>query len=306
MKLIVVLFILILSNNCLFGQMLDNSSGDTFGKKPFFNTSFIKKNQIKEIKGYFSSKASMSGIEPSDDIYVYQFNRKGQLAKEYKTAYGDTIVNQYTYDKVGNLIQMRTSDKYGFHSHLYKYDSLNRIIEKEYRRDLNKSGDRINFQLDRSFHISGETYSYENTPIGLKKYYYNNSGKVYQTEFFYRDEDGYLLKYDSKLKTGSGRSKTTFKYGDKGLISEKVNETFLTKKTVTKTVFEYDEYQNVLAQHYYRNDIYITEFQIIYSEQTGLLSVILTRDVKTNFITILKLTDYTFYDEHVKGEIEIK
>jgi hypothetical protein len=292
-----IFLILFSAKTVLFGQMLDNSRGDTFGEKPFFSTSFIQKNKIKEIKGYFSTKASETGILPSDDIYLYKFNKKGELIKEYKTYYGDTIVSQYKYDKTGNLIQIRKSDKYGFHSHHYKYDSLSRIIEKEYRRDLNKSGNCINFKLDKSFHISGETYSYEQTTIGLKKYYYNNSGKVYQTEFYYKDKDNYLLKYDSRLKTGSGRSKTEFKYGNKGLISEKNTETILTKKNTTKIIFEYDDNQNVLAQHYYRNDIYITEFQIIYNQETMLLSVILTRDVKSNFITILKLTDYTFFNE---------
>ena len=285
--------------------MLDNTKGETFGEKPFFNTSFIQKNKIKEIKGYFSTKASNTGILPNDDIYFYKFNRKGELTKEYKTYYGDTIVSQYSYDTRGNLTQIRKSDKYGFHSHHFKYDSLNRIIAKEYRRDLNKSGDRINFDLDKSYHISGESYSYEDTPVGLKKYYYNSTGKVYQTEFYYRNEVGYLLKFNSKLKTGSGRSKTIFSYGDKGLISENNIETFLTKKTSTKITFEYDENQNVLAQHYYRNDNYITEFQIIYDQETMLLDVILTRDVKSEFITILKLTDYTFFDE-IQDEIIIK
>jgi len=289
-----VFLMVICSQVFVFGQMLDNSKGETFGEKPFFNTSFIQANKIKQIKGYYSTKAHSTGILPTDDIYVYEFNRLGQLTKEYKTKYKDTIVSQYNYDQNGNLILIRKSDKYGFHSFYYKYDSLNRIIAKEYRRDLNKSGDRIHFQLDKSYRISGETYSYENTPIGLKKYYYNSTGKIYQTEFFYEDEDGYLLKQDSQLKTGSGRSKTIYKYGDKGLLSEKLIETYLTKKTTTKIAFEYDENQNILAQYYYRNGEYVTEFQIIYDSKTMLLSVILTRDVKTHFITILKLTDYHF------------
>ena len=296
MKLGVIILGLIFSGN-VYAQMLDNSSGETFGDKPFFNVSFIKSNKIKEIKGYYSSKAELQGIVKSDDIYVYQFNEKGELTKEFRTQFGDTLVNQYAYDFKGNLIQVRKSDKYGFHSHHYTYDSLNRITSKEYRRDLNKSGDRIKFQLDKSYRISGETYSYENTSIGLKKYYYNNAGKVYKTEFFYTDEDGYLLKNESNLKTGSGKSKTIYKYGDKGLISEKIIETVLMRKTTTKTTFEYDENQNVLAQHYYRNGEYITEFQIIYSSSTMLLNVILTKDVKTNHITILKLTDYSFYGD---------
>jgi hypothetical protein len=279
--------------------MLDNSSGETFGDKPFFNTSVIKSNKIKEIKGYYSSKAELQGIVKSNNIYVYQFNQNGELTKEFRTQFGDTLVSQYGYDLNGNLIQIRKSDKYGFHSYHFGYDSLNRITSKEYRRDLNKSGDRINFQLDKSYHISGETYSYENTSIGLKKYYFNSTGKVYKTEFFYEDEDGYLLKNESNLKTGSGKSKTIYKYGDKGLISEKTVETYLMRKTTTKTTFEYDENQNVLAQHYYRNGEYITEFQIIYNSSTMLLSVILTKDVKTNHITILKLTDYTFYSDSI-------
>jgi len=300
-------FLIVLSSQlCVFGQMLDNSKGETFGYKPYFNTSFIKINKIKQIKGYYSTKAKSTGIKPTDDIYVYEFNRKGELIKEYKTQHKDTIVSQYTYDGNGNLILIRKSDKYGFHSFYYQYDSLNRIVAKEYRRDLNKSGDRIHFQLDKSYRISGETYSYENTTIGLKKYYYNSTGKVYQTEFFYEDADGYLLKQDSQLKTGSGRSKTVYRYGDKGLLSEKLIETYLTKKTTTKITFEYDENQNILAQHYYRNGEYITEFQIIYDSKTMLLSVILTRDVKTHFITILKLTDYSFFDENPTAEIEVK
>jgi YD repeat-containing protein len=291
--LVLIIFLGVLSKSN--AQMLDNSKGETFSDRPFFNTQFIKQNKIKKIKGYYSTKTDRGAITPNDDIYVYLFNLKGELIKEYKTHNLDTTVTLYAYDESGNLTSIRRSDNYGFHSYKYTYNDSNRIISKSYLRDVNKANNKIDFELERSYQISTETNNKENTPIGLKKFFYNSQGLLYKTEFFYRDADGYLLKQESSLKTGSGRAKTTYSYGDFGLMSEKATETFLGSKTTAKIKFEYDENQNVLAQHYYRNSKYITEYQIIYNQKTMLLKAILTRDVGTDFITIIKLTDYEFY-----------
>ena len=296
MKLYRVIFLLFVTNFS-FSQMLDNSKGETFSKTPFFNTAFIKLNKVERITGYYSSKAELESITKSNNIYVYQFNQNGELIKEFKTKDNDTIVSQYDYDKDGNLSQIRKSDKYGFHAYHLKYDSLHRLISQEYRRDINKSTNKTNFELEKSYYISSEFYRYENTSIGLKKLYYNSKNKIFKTEFFYRDQDGYLLKQDHQLKTGSGRGITTYKYGNKGLLTSKFTETHIIGKTTTKMVFEYDEFENILAQHHYRNGTYLTEYQIIYNDKTLLLSAILTRDVTLNFITILKFTDYSFFGD---------
>ena len=305
MKLYLVSFLLTVTP---FGitQMLDNSKGETFSNTPFFNTGFIKKNKVESITGYYSTKAELASIKKSKNIYVYQFNQKGELIKEFKTKNSDTIVSQYNYDTNGNLSQVRRSDKYGFHSYNYTYDSIHRMISQEYCRDINKTKNRIEFELDKSFYISSESYTYETTPVGLKKTYYNSKGRLFKTEFSYRNQYGYLLKQDYQLKTGSGRGLTTYNYGDKGLITEKLTETYIIGKTTTKMVFEYDEFENVLAQHYHRNGVYLTEYQIIYDDKTMLLSVILTRDVTLNFITILKFTNYTFFGDNSSEEIKIK
>jgi len=305
MKLYLVPFLILHTSFC-FSQMLDNSMGETFSNTPFFNTDFIKKNKVERITGYYSTKAELATIKKSNNIYVYQFNQKGELITEFKTKNKDTIVSQYRYDDNGNLSEIRKSDKYGFHSYHYTYDSIHRMISQEYRRDINKTSDIINFELDKSYYISSEFYSYTTTPIGLKKVYLNSKNKIFKTEFIYKDEDGYLLKKDHQLKTGSGRGSTTYKYGDKGLITEKFTETHIIGKTTTKMVFEYDEFENVLAQHYHRNGVYLTEYQIIYDEKTLLLSAILTRDVNLNFITILKFSDYTFFGDSSNDEIKIK
>jgi len=305
MKLYLTSFLLLFTS-LTFSQMLDNSKGETFSNTPFFNTHFIKKNKVESITGYYSTKAEFGSIKQSTHSYVYQFNQKGELIKEFKTKNNDTIVSQYSYDTNGNLNKIRTSDKYGFHSYHYTFDSINRITSQEYRRDVNKTKNRIHFELGKSYSISKEYYTYETTSIGLKKLYYNSKNRFYKTEFFYRDKDGYLLKQDHQLKTSSGRGLTTYKYGDKGLIIEKFTETHIIGKTTTKMSFEYDKFENVLAQHYFRNGIYLTEYQIIYDEKTMLLSAILTRDIKLKLITILQFKDYTFYGDSSSQEIKIK
>jgi len=286
--------------------MLDNSKGQTFSNTPFFNADFIKKNKIERITGYYSTKAESATIKKTNNIYVYQFNQKGELITEFKTKNKDTLVSQYHYDDNGNLSEIRKSDKYGFHSYHYTYDSIHRMLSQEYRRDINKTSDIINFELDKSYYISSEFYNYTTTPIGLKKTYLKSKHKIFKTEFIYKDEDGYLLKKEHQLKTGSGRGLTTYQYGDKGLITEKFTEAHIIGKTTTKMVFEYDEFENVLAQHHYRNGSYLTEYQIIYNENTLLLSAILTRDVHLNFITILKFSDYAFFGDSSNEEIKVK
>lgn len=276
-------------------QMMTNPSGELVMDHPYFNPDFIKRNKVKSISGYFSNKKELDIIRPTTDIYGYEFNSIGQLTQMYKTQFNDTIVTLYDYNPNGLVTHIRKSDKNGFYSYVYEYDSLNRIISKEYRRDLNKTGNRLNFELDKSYSISKETYTYEQTTIGLKKQYYNSRDKLYQTEFILTDSNGYLIQTESHLVTGSGHSKVNYIYGDKGLLIQKTSDTYLTKRTTTELLFEYDENENLLAQHYYRDGEYITEFQILYNHETMLLKAILSRDVATNYIQILKFTDIQFY-----------
>ena len=277
-------------------QMLDYSNGELFSEDPKFNAKFIKQNRIKSIKGYYSTKADYDRIRPTNNVYVYEFNNQGLLVKDYKIIRRDTIVRGYKYDLKHNIIELLQSDQYGMHAYHFYYDSLNRIIKKEYRRNENKTGNRIDFKIGKSYIISAQTYSYENAEVGLKKYYYNSLGKVYQTEFFYFDKNNYLYKQESRSLTGVGSAKTSYTYNSKGLLKEKVKETRLNKKNTSRLSIEYDNFDNIMAQHYYRNGAYKTEHQFVYNSSTLLLSALLSRDIETNVITILKFSNYTFFD----------
>ncbi|MFK8045653.1 MAG: hypothetical protein AB8B72_09165 [Crocinitomicaceae bacterium] len=295
MKFIVFLIFLVPFKEA-FGQMLDNSNAELFSEDPKFNTSFILKNKIKSIKGHYSTKADYDRIRPTNNIYYYQFNEKGELSKDYKTTKRDTVVRSYEYNSNGYISVKRQSDQFGFHSYHFKYDSLNRLIEKEYRRDENATGSKIDFKLNKSFSISTEVYVYESHDRQLKKSYFNSLGRLYKIAFYYTDENNYLYKDESKSINGNSRSQTTYTYNENGFIKEKTSEKELGRKITTRIKFEYDKQNNILAQHYYRNGVYKTEFQIVYNSSNLLMSALLARDIETNVITILKFSEYSFFN----------
>lgn len=296
MSKLYILFLSFLFISALNAQIVDYQNSELFEEYPQFNIGFIKSNQIKSIRGFYSTKNDFDKIRPNSNTYVYEFNINGQLLRDYKTAIKDTTVRSYVYDEFNNCVLIRKSDKFGFHSYHYEYDSLNRITLKEYRRDLNGTQNRLNFQLDRSFLITSQSYSYENTKEGYKKYYYNSSGKIYQTEYFFIDEHGYLTKQEARTITGAGSFKIEYDYNNKGLIKEKRTISKLIDTSTSRITFEYDEFDNLMAQYLYRNSKYITEYQIVYESSTMLLSALLARDVSTNTITILKFSDFKYFN----------
>ena len=295
LKLITYLFLL--SAFSAYSQILDNREGKTFGDVPFFNESFIKRNKLRTIKGNYSTKASLDYIKKSKDVYYYEFNAQGQLIQDYRTQYGDTIINTYQYDSLGRIELIRKSDNNGFQSYHYTYDKKNRITSQEFRRDVNKVGSKTNFVLDRTFIISTEKFRYTDLEgLNYKKFYLNHVDKVYKEEFFYYNKDGYLIKQEGRMKMGSGLNVTTYSYDELGRVKEKLAIKQLSSKSTTKWIYKYDEHSNVLSQHYYKNNKYLTEYQIVYAEETLLLDAIITRDDETNFVTILDFVDYTFFD----------
>ncbi|MDX1349101.1 MAG: hypothetical protein R3279_02575 [Putridiphycobacter sp.] len=294
MKLFIL--IAIVSVNFVLGaQILDNSSGELFSEDPKFNSDFIRNNKVKSIKGYYSTKADYDRIRPTNNVYVYEFNEKGLLVKDYKTHYKDTIVRGYEYNEKNQLIVMRQSDQFGFHSYHYVYDSLNRLISKEYRRDVNKNGSRVDFEIAQSLSVSTERFTYEQTDKHLKKNYFNSLGKLYKYAFFYTDSNGYLFREEMQAVNGNSREQTIYTYNNNGFLKEKTSEKVLGEKITTRIKFEYDQQNNILAQHYYRNGVYKTEFQIVYSSATMLLNALLARDIETNVITILKFSEYQYF-----------
>lgn len=279
--------------------MLDNEFGKAFSDEPFFNEKFIKRNKIKKITGRYSKKAINDKIRKDSNVYVYEFSPEGRLVKQYRTLKigktWDTIVQQYEYDTEGKITVHRKSDQYGFYATIYSYDTSGRVVEEEFRRDLNTGKNKLDFKLDKALSFNHETSSYYVAPLQEKRTFYNSYDRPFKNHFKYFDEDGYLLKEETILKMSRIRTEKAYTYNDKGFLGAIEITSTSKNNPSTKEEYFYDQLNNLEQIKYYKNGVYEMEKQLLYNRVSKLLKTVLIREVKSNLITILALDEYEFY-----------
>ena len=280
----------------LHAQMLINTDGILFGDHPAFNEQFILQHKIHSFRGYYSTKAELDIIRPSNESCYYEFNKAGQLIREYHTRFGDTLFSSFEYDYKSRLLKMRKADQYGYHWYSYHYDDKDRITEREYRLDRSKKGGRYSFDPDETCRQSKENYEYiDYDDRTYKKNYINGVGKIYREELVYLDETGRMDHSTSRTMTGAARTETKRLFDKKGHLTEVTSYVKLMEENTTVSKFEYDKEGNLLAEHVYKNEEYLTEKQLVYEVGTSILQAIVTRKAATNFMTIVKFGDYSFF-----------
>lgn len=274
-------------------QMLLNPKGDVLEDMPFFNPEFIKKHNIKSFRGGYATKFDHDIIRPNNDAFVYEFDRLGQLVRKFKIHMGDTLLSTYIYDYKGNVIIHRETNKFGYYEHRYRYSSDNRLMEMELRRDKKSHMNKLAFELDEKHTVAHEKYEY--IPLegnDYKRVCYNSADRVYKIEFFYFDSQGRLIKKESALHNGSGRSEINYFYDDQGHVEEVKTISKASRTHTNRKIFTYDEEGNVMSRMMYRNDKVISEEQLVYFEDSKLLKAILSRAEEGSMITILQFTNY--------------
>ena len=280
-------------------QLLNNKLGEAFTDRPFFNEEIVRGNNIKRIAGHFTMKKVGDILRETKLERVYDFDRKGRLIKSYETKHAkegfDTLITFFEYDDSNNLTIARSKDQYGFYATYYVYDSLNRVIREEKRRNLNKSSDNLEFELGEDYIVSYETSKYQNFDGQEKKTVYNSYGVPYRDEITYTNEDGQITERVDRLRRTSGTKQTLYKYNEHGLLDSLEIISKQAGNNHRLYTFQYDENKSLLSKQYFKNGIHQTEYQIIYNDQTMLINYILTREVATDYITILKLDEYSFY-----------
>lgn len=292
-----IIFIFILFCNILSSQILDNKYGTAFTDQPFFNKTFIKQNKVKKIKGEYTFKKAGDIMRKTEFKNIFEFNELGQLVETFETrsddGIKDTIQNMYEYSPKNQLTVFRKKDSGGYESIHYTRDSLGRILSEESHRDIID----VNGDVEKTFIINTESMKYDTFPLQLKKTVFNSYNLPYLEEISYFNKDGYLLEKEERLKMTSGTVKTMYEYNEKGYISAIRSDATLDGKFAEEWLFRYDDLGNLIEKHIYKNGVFTTDIQVIYNVDTKLLSSVLTRNVKTNFITILRFLNYEFYKD---------
>lgn len=288
------LFLLLISANSVRSQILDNQFGNAFTDVPFFNTSFIKKNKLKMLKGYFVYKKRNSTMEDTDFEFVYNFNTDGQLASTYETRKGDGTDNinwnKYSYNQEGKLVDHKSTDNDGYNGVGYQYDVDGLLVKESFYRDFDTSNLNAN-----PIEFNSESWKYYVDGNFTKRTRHNSYGLPYMDEFIYKNDLGYIVKREELLKMTSTRYIYDYKYNDKGLLSGIVKSQAGTPTPIEEFRFDYDELGNLIEKHLYKDGVFVTDFQIIYNSKTKLLSSIIIRDVATGFLIIIRFKSYEFF-----------
>jgi hypothetical protein len=293
------LFSLCFLSLSLNAQLLDNSTGNAFTDIPFFNTKFVKASKIKEIKGEYVFKKQGDVMRKTDFVYEFLFDTLGNLVRHYKTAKGeiltDSSVTFYTYGNLG-LNSWSQSQKKGFLRTIYTRDSLGRVIKEEVYRDIDTTHSLLDPEIARSLLWNTETMSYEEYLGQFRKKVYNSYGNQYLEFTSYFDSLGYLSRTEEVFTITQNRITNYYSYSDKGFIAGIKSIKNTDSIPLEEILFTYDQFGNLESKKVYKKGVFTTEYSIIYSQITGLLSSVLIREVSSNFISIIRFKEPVFWD----------
>lgn len=278
-------------------QIILNNNCQAFTDQPFFNPVFIKKNKIRSIRGKTSTKKEGDRIRETDIVQQYDFDDEGRVIKHMYVhhAFGyrtDTTTIIFTYDREGRLITKRQNDNLSFYSYNYTYDSLGNVIKETYCRDENCGPSKYQFKLGNQYEIIAESFSYAEEKNKKIKKYYNTFGKEYQQREYYFDEHGYLSN-EKMIYTLTGRQtmQVDYTYNEQGLCTARSE--FNVDGVKINTTYKYDKQGNLTDYDYMLDKVLVTHRELLY-DQYMLLSASVSKDIRTNLITIIKYT-YDFY-----------
>ncbi len=234
-------------------------------------------------------------MRETEYVYLYKFDRNGNLTSTIETCPDDgskdTVRNIYRYDENNLLIAHLKSDQDGFQSIYFKYDSLGRVISEEFKRETVDTS----HQVIESTTFNKETFVYQDFGLQTKRTRYNSYNLPYLDEFFNYNELGYLIERVERLKMTNDVYTISYEYNEKGLISAIRKKNNKHEEFTEEYTFEYDELGNLEQKHLYRKGEFTTDIQIIYNSKSKLISSVITRQVSTGFLMILRFRGFEYY-----------
>lgn len=288
----VILLLFCLSINQLFAQMINNESGQIFTETPFFNEKYIRSVKLKSITGTISSKKELGAIKSSGKKEAYIFNENGNLTVHYMSSKTknkpDTTFTFYEYNLKNENTIFRVSDSYGFYSYSKKYNDLGKLINKTYSREKNASKSKMNFKLEEKYVIFQESYLYENKDSIIEVTTLNSNGRPYQRQIYYYDSFNYLFKIHTRLLISNSTKYEKYTYNDRGFLKSIQYFNNENETPIKELRYDYDEWGNVTFMDEYKDNVRVIHKELLYDPSTLILKTILSQDLVSNLITIIK------------------
>lgn len=280
-------------------QMIDNKFGNAFTDQPFFNTSFIRNNHIKSLKGTFVYKKQGDMMRPTTFNHVYEFDTLGRLSLHYETRTDDgtkdSTKNIFYYDSLNRIYEHFIANQKGYFVKSYRYD-VNGVLQNYQTHQWFKDSLSQNWQ--RTLLLEEQMVN-KKTDNGYHSIFYNSYDLPFKEKWTIYDSLGFLVEEEELFLMTQVRNKTKYTYNAHGLIASKALYEDTMTLPLEADLFEYDEEWNLLSKKHYRKQKHISSIEVLYNSKTKLIATLITRDVATNFLMILRFMNITYYEDKV-------
>jgi hypothetical protein len=226
--------------------------------------------------------------------YIYSFDSLGRLASTVENRQDDgtkdTVWTWYSYDDQNNLIELRKGNRTSSSFTRNTYDiqgNKSSVTKGQYFKNDSGQIEQVLFDT--------ETLVHNRTANQTTTRFMNSYQLPYKEESVSYDSTGYLYEKSARYLMTSGSVTERFVYNDKGLVAERSVSESGKELPVERFEFQYDGNNQLTEQHIYRNGVYVTEIEFLYNEKTQLMTYIITRDVATNSLIILNISEINRY-----------
>lgn len=284
-----IICLLALGSHAGFSQLIQPPVGMEFRLKSKFNSEFIHKNRITEIRCKVETKKDGDKIRDTDREDVYHFYENGNLKMISHINYRlrDTSITFFEYTQ-GRLECEVKNDAAGMFSYCYEYDKSGRPITLRYGRAERFSSLTASLDISAGSEITAETYDYKTYENQLHATLLNSSGRPYLKEIRYFDENGYLSKYLKTYIIGSSRHEENYTYNERGWLSEKT----ISDGDIPYTLkYTYDEVGNLEEEQKFVSGELKHRMEYVYNSKNMFLTAELKREDENELIVI---TTYTY------------
>jgi hypothetical protein len=261
-----------------------------------FNEALVRRNGIFGITGQMSVKRDGEPMRERGERNMYRFDAHGRLAREIRS-YGhpgsglDTTSSFITYDSAGHQVEELRCDLHGWFALRDSLDTLGRSVRRTHVRIVDQASDRYQLQPGPETIISDERSVYsEVNDTCTRRTWLNERGLPYRDEDHRRDHLGYLRSIEHHNLITGRRGTILFRYDAKGRLAERIERPDLAAGDNTRQDLRYDAAGNVTSCDVWRNGRQTLHAEYLYEEGSLLLKAIISKDMETGLIHVMRYT----------------
>ena len=264
-------------------QLIDNREGNAFTETPFFNPTFIQASKIKCLHAKKFSKKKNNIIRLTADELIYHFDTLGNLIQIENISKNENLTKKsfvyFKYDMNRKLTETTKEDGVNLFVTGLRYDSIGRIIKKTINRQ--------SIPTTATQHTAAlEEVKYCELENGFLKKFFDENANEFKEQIIIEQADGRIIEMEKwKMSTEVVKKEYCFLYNELVSIAEFQNDHVQASE---ENCFSYTTNGELTAKDLLKNGVFITEWQIIYDQQTKLLSALIIQDKKTAAMEIFK------------------